>query len=177
MPEDPDLSFVLCILSGGLAVAAGAFGAMHLSSSLVAVIAFLALLRICWLDDNIANDLLVRDDLPQSYINAQNRQRIVETLLLGRPWGETELSPELIATRMRAEMQVWTAVLFSGGAALMALSVPFGLWTSVTFALGGFVWAFRTADRLSETLWLVECGRSLPREELLRRPGQGPGQL
>ncbi|MBP0484363.1 hypothetical protein [Sagittula salina] len=171
MPEDPDLSVVLCVLAGALAIAAGALGALNLDPAFTGLLGVLVVLRICWLDDNIANDLLDRDHLPQSYLNAQARQRMVEIMLLGKPWGEVDLSPGLVATRMRAEAQVWSAVIVSGCAALLADTAPFGVGVSLVLALGGFLLAFRMADRISATLWLVECGRALPRRDLLQRPG------
>lgn len=169
MPEDPDLSFVLCVVSGALAIAAGAFGAMNLTPSFAGVLGFLALIRICWLDDNIANDLLDRDVLPQSYRNAQRRQEHIESFLLGRPWGDKDLTPALVATRMRAEADVWLAVILSGTAALLAQTAPLGGGLSALLAFLGFGLAFRTADKVSATLWMVECGRPLPREALVRR--------
>ncbi|GAA4227790.1 hypothetical protein GGQ68_004055 [Sagittula marina] len=170
MPEDQDLSFVLCVLCGGLAIAAGALGVLHLAPAVSGALGFLILLRICWLDDNIANDLLVRDDLPQSYINAQRRQQIIEMALLGRPRGDAVTCPVQMATKMRAEAQVWSVVLLSGCAACFAHSMPLGAWLSSGLALAGFMQAFRMADRLSATLWLVECGLPLSREDLLARP-------
>ncbi|MGR3369391.1 MAG: hypothetical protein ACU0CC_11935 [Sagittula sp.] len=169
MPEDPELSFVLCIVAGALAVAAGAFGALSLAPSASALLAVFATLRICWLDDNIANDLLDRDQLPPSYINAQRRQRWLESLLLGRSKTEETPTPAQVATRMRAEVQVWSAIVVAGVAAMLARTTPFGMLVSFGLALWAFLWAFRFADRLSATLWLVETGRVLPREDLLRR--------
>ena len=169
MPEDLDLSIVLCIVAGALAVAAGAFGALHLAPSVASMVALIASLRICWLDDNIANDLLDRRDLPPSYQNARRRQEFLEQLLLGRPWGDAPLTPGIVATKMRAEAQVWSAMLVSGAAAILAQQAPFGPVISVFLAIWVFVLALRCADRLSLTLWRVETGRPLPREDLLGR--------
>ena len=70
---------------------------------------------------------------------------------------------------MRAEVQVWSAIVVAGVAAMLARTTPFGMLVSFGLALWAFLWAFRFADRLSATLWLVETGRVLPREDLLRR--------
>lgn len=170
MPEDPDLSRVLCILSGGLAMAAGAMGVLMLSPEFAALAIVGIVVRLVWLDDKIANDLMMRSCLPLRYLKAQRWRQVVERLLMGRAWKEPEMTPALLATRFRAEMMVWTIVLTAGAATEMARTLPLGMGWSVMTAFAGFVLAGRMADRLALTLWLVECGQSLPREALMRRP-------
>ncbi|MFW2589691.1 hypothetical protein [Sagittula sp. SSi028] len=170
------MNLVLCIIAGALAVGAGALGALLLDPAVVGGAALLILLRICWLDDNIANDLMQRDDLPVSYVNAQKRRLMFQRAVFGRMLGDLNLCPLSVATGMRAEMQLWTATLVAGAAATLAQTAPLGLWLSSTLALAGFAVAFRTADRLTATLWLVERGQTLQREDLLRRPQWPTGQ-
>lgn len=171
MSEEQEQSFVMCSVASAFVLAAGALGVVHLGLSLCGLLGALVLMRICWLDDNISNDLLDQTDLPQSYHNAYRRQRLIEHRLTGRPWREMRLTPAIVATRMRAEVELWSVVLFSAGAMMLGQMMPLGVILSLLLSLAGFAVAFRSAGRLADVLYLVERGQTLPRAELLRSPG------
>jgi hypothetical protein len=170
MPQDPDQSIVFCVVAGALAVAAGALGVLWLIPGVSGILALLILIRMCWLDDNILNDLLDRDELPDGYRMRLARRRQIAALLFGATIPLAPDTPAQVATRMRAEMQCWGIVLTAGAAALLARHLPFGPTISVLAAVWLFLAALRGADRLSLTLWHVETGRVLTRAALQKRP-------
>ena len=169
MPQDPDQSLVFCILSGALALAAGAMAVFYMAPWALALVGLILLLRICWLDDNIVRDLMAQDTLPPGYHATFQRRQYLALLLFGVALPEAPRTPAQLATRMRAEMQVWTIVLLAGLGTMLLHQQPFGPALSVCAALALWAQAFRGADRLALTLWYVETGRALTQAALTRR--------
>jgi hypothetical protein len=149
---------------GAVLVAGGAMASLWLPFGLVGGLALLALMRICWLEDNINSDLFGRDSLPPGYRNTAQFRRLVVYRWFGIRWDESmaEQSAHLMATAMRAEVQIWGATLLGLAATLVAQQGPFG--GLLNLGLGGvlFVMALRRADRLALSLWYCDAGRALP---------------
>ena len=104
------------VLTGAALVAVGSAFAFLAPPSVTAVALLLALLRVCWLEDNIKSDLLGREDLPPNHVNAARRRRAALRALTGRA-GARMRGAALVATAMRGQVQALSA------AALAALAV------------------------------------------------------
>jgi hypothetical protein len=157
-----------------LFIATGVVGASALLGAwappgLVGALALLALMRICWLEDNISNDLIGRDRLPKDYVNTAIRRGNILRLLFGREPAEDarDLPPHHMATAMRAEIQVWACMLFGLVSTAVALRGPFGPSGDLILAAALFVLALRRVDRLLVTLAHCAEGRALPQRLLL----------
>lgn len=157
------------MLTGAALVAAGAMAAIWLPLGLMGSLALIALLRICWIEDNITSDLFGRDDLPPGYRHTLQVRRLFWLRWFGHDPGASaaEASAHLMATALRAEAQV-SGVLLLGWAGLVVLRHgPFA--STLDLALGGaiFVLALLRAERLALTLACCEAGRALPDHLLL----------
>ena len=166
-------SDAMCILSGALIVAAGALATLQMAAGAAALLGLLILLRISWLEENIVHDLVDRESLPNSYVNtARWRQRLLFTMFGRLPQRDpATLSPAILATQMRAEVQAWWSAVLSGAAVSVAHHAPAGVLLSLLVAAGLFLAALRRADDLTLTLRHVEMGRPLDRAALIRRAG------
>ncbi|MHA7886390.1 hypothetical protein [Roseicyclus sp.] len=159
------------IILGAALVGAGALTPLWLPFGPVGGIALLALMRICWLEDNIVSDLFGRDRLPTGYRNTAALRRLFLMRWFGI-WSEesrAEQSAHLMATAMRAEVQIWGTLLLGLAATLTATAAPFGPWVNGGLGLGLFVLALLRADRLAVTLAHCDAGRALPDHLLLPR--------
>lgn len=156
---------------GAAVVAAGALAALWVPVGLVGALCLLALLRICWLEDNIVSDLFGRDRLPPGYRSTAEMRRLFFFRWFGiRPDDAGgEGSAHLLATAMRAEVQIWASVLLGVAAALVAQRGMFG--TPVNLGLGAtlFVVALTRADRLALSLAHCDSGQPLPDHMLVPR--------
>jgi hypothetical protein len=150
-------------------VATGALAGLWAAPGLMGVLALLLLMRICWLEDNITNDLIGRDALPGGYVNtAIWRGNLMRRFLGMQPRDDiTDHSPHQLATSMRAEIQVWACLLLGLAATLTVQFAPFGPW--LNGALGGLllVLALNRTNRLTRSLAHCAEGRALP-DRLLR---------
>ncbi|MDG4648393.1 hypothetical protein P6F26_08040 [Roseibacterium sp. SDUM158017] len=157
----------LCIAAG--IVAAAALAGAWAPANLMGVVAVFALMRICWLEDNITNDLVGRDRLPGDYVNTAIRRGNFLRRWFGMEPAEdaSALPPHQLATAMRAEIQVWGCALLGMCATLVAKADFFG--QPLDLALGAvlFLVALRRADRLVVSLAHCAEGRALPRRLLL----------
>lgn len=157
------------IIVGAALVGAGAMTPLWLPFGLVGGIALLGLVRICWLEDNIISDLFGRDSLPAGYRNTAALRRLVLFRWFGI-WSEqsaAEQSAHLMATAMRAEVQVWAVLLLGLASTLVVQTAPFGLVANAGLGLALFLVALARADRLAVTLAHCEAGRALPDHLLL----------
>jgi hypothetical protein len=156
------------LIATGVVAAAALLGAWG-PPGLVGVLALLALMRICWLEDNISNDLIGRDSLPNAYINTAIRRGNILRLLLGREPAETakDLPPHHMATAMRAEIQVWACMILGMSSTLVAQRGPFGPVGDLLLGAVLFVFALRRVDRLLFTLAHCAAGQALPQRLLL----------
>lgn len=156
---------------GAALVAAGALAALWVPLGLVGALALLALLRICWLEDNIVSDLFGRDRLPPGYRSTAELRRLFFFRWFGIcPDDEgPETSAHLLATAMRAEVQIWASLVLGMSAALVAQNGLFG--PAVNLALGAalLVVALTRADRLALSLMHCDNGKPLPDHMLVPR--------
>ena len=151
------------VMIGAGLVAAGALAALWVPPGLLGALAMLALLRICWLEDNIVSDLFGRDRPPPGYRTASDLRRVLMLRVLGIwPGSRDEVSAHLVATAMRAEAQVWGALLIAMAAGLVAQHGIFGAAMNLCLGAVLFVLALRRADRLALSLGHCEAGRALP---------------
>lgn len=156
------------IVTGAALVAAGALSALWVPQGVLGALALLALLRICWLEDNIVSDLFGRELPPPGYRNAADLRRVLVLRLLGvLPEAKTEVSAHLVATAMRTEAQVWGTLLIAMAAGLVAQHGVFGAAMNLCLGAVLFFLALRRADRLALSLGHCEAGRALPDHLLL----------
>ncbi|MBF9058801.1 hypothetical protein HKCCSP123_06355 [Rhodobacterales bacterium HKCCSP123] len=157
------------VILGAAMVGAGALAPLWLPFGLVGGIALLALIRICWLEDNIISDLFGRDSLPPGYRNTAELRRLFFFRWFGILVEESmaEQSAHQMATAMRAEVQIWAALLLGLASTLVVQTAPFGLLVNAGVGLGLFVVALARADRLAVSLAHCEAGRALPDHLLL----------
>lgn len=156
------------IVTGAALVAAGALAALWVPQGVLGALALLALLRICWLEDNIVSDLFGRERPPPGYRNAADLRRVLVLRLLGIwPKAEAEVSAHLVATAMRTEAQVWGTLLIAMAAGLVAQHGVFGAAMNLCLGAVLFGLALGRADRLALSLGHCEAGRALPDHLLL----------
>jgi len=152
------------VLMGATLVAAGALVALWAPVGLAGALALLALLRICWLEDNIVSDLFGRDRLPAGYRSTAELRRLFFFRWFGICPEETtaERSAHLMATAMRTEVQIWSTLLLGFLAALLAQHGMFGPALNLCLGAGVFILALTRADRLALSLAHCDEGRALP---------------
>lgn len=156
-------------LIGALMVGAGALAGLWLPLGLMGSLALLALLRICWIEDNITSDLYGRDALPSGYLQTLEMRRLFMLRWFGVNLGAVspDLSAHLLATALRAEAQLWAACLLGFVAMICAQHGPFAPSLDLTLAAALLYAALKRADRLAITLHHCDMGRPLPDEMLL----------
>jgi hypothetical protein len=157
-------------------VAAAAMAGIWAPVNLVVIIALFVVLRVCWLEDNITNDLIGRDRLPGGYVNtAVRRSNLVRQWLGREPVEDTsKMRPHHLATVMRAEIQVWACMLFGLSATSIAHAGPVGATGNLVVGGALLFLALRRVDRLMVSLAHCAEGRALPQRLLLpthRRAG------
>lgn len=169
--HDPCIPAALRVLVCAALVAAGAYGSLQASAAGLAGVLFVVLLRICWLEDNIKNDLIDCDRLPANYVNIARRRQRALWLLFGAAPGSDPAgwSPALVATGMRAQIQALAAALFGAVAVMAARDLPFHPAVNLAAASAVFLTALSRADALIATLALLDQDRPLPRHALLAR--------
>ncbi len=168
MRQTPSNDPAQVVLATGF-VAVGALAGIWAASGLIVGAALIALLRICWLEDNINNDLYGRDQPPQAYLNTaiQRGNFLRRWLGLHLDQDVTRQSAHQLATEMRAEIQVWGAILLGLTATLTAQFGPFGVGLNLILAGLIFVMGLRRVDRLLVSLAHCANGMALPRDLLL----------
>lgn len=157
------------IILGAALVAAGALAPLWVPFGLVGGMALLALMRICWLEDNITSDLFGRDSLPNGYRNTARFRRSLLFRWFGI-WpeeGAAERSAHLMATAMRSEVQIWAALLLGMASMIVTLYGPFGAVVNAGLGLALFLMALARADRLAVSLAYCEAQQALPDHLLL----------
>ena len=146
---------------GCLSVVAGSATALWLPPTIAAALGLLALLRVCWLEDNIRGDLDAADDVPQSYRETQRLQSRLRWLILGL-WDDEDAvrCPRLLASQMRLQVHAWYAALYGGVAACIALGA--GVSVAGVAALAALAAACRRVERFCAVDWLLCRGVALP---------------
>lgn len=94
---------VEALLAGAVLVLGGSAMALWLPLGLAAAIGMGILMRLCWLDDNIRNDLMGATRIPESYRQTQLLQASWRQLLLGRTPDPVEC-PRRLASLMRVQV-------------------------------------------------------------------------
>jgi hypothetical protein len=150
-------------------VATAALAGIWAPPNLLAILSLLVLMRVCWLEDNICNDLIGRDRLPGSYVNTSIRRGNFLRLWLGLDPGEdaARLPPHQLATSMRAEIQIWACMLFGIAATLVAQVTAFGPVVGLGAGAALLAMALSRVDRLTVSLAHCAAGRALPQRLLL----------
>ena len=152
------------VLIGAALVAAGALAAAWLPLGLMGSFALLAMLRMCWIEDNITSDLFGRDALPPSYRTTLQARRLFWLRWFGHDADTSvaEASAHLMATALRAEAQVWAVLLLGFAAMIVALHGPFGAVVNLVLGAVLIVLALRRVDCLCKTLAHCDAGCALP---------------
>jgi hypothetical protein len=165
-PDRPDRAHL--VIGCGI-VATAALAGIWAPPNLLAILSLLVLMRICWLEDNISNDLIGRDRLPGSYVNTSIRRGNFLRLWFGLTPREdaSRLPPHQLATAMRAEIQVWACMLFGIAATLVAQVTAFGPAVSLAAGAALLIMALARVDRLTVSLAHCAAGRALPQRLLL----------
>lgn len=156
------------VLTGAVIVLGGAYFSLNASTEIAALVLIFALLRICWLEDNIGSDLCHASRLPQSYVNAIRRRRRFLWNAFGilPDTSAEKVTPQLLATSLHAQAE---ALCAAGLAALSVLILrgtgefswmAFGLGTVV---LAGALWR---VNNYVEAISHVNAEVPLPRQRL-----------
>jgi hypothetical protein len=150
-------------------VAAAALAGAWAPANLIGILALFALIRICWLEDNISNDLVGKDRLPGDYVNtAIRRGNFLRRWFAMEPAEDaSQLPPHKLATAMRAEIQVWACALLGMSATMVAKAGVLGQPGSLVLGAVLFVMALRRIDRLLVSLAHCAAGEALPQNLLL----------
>lgn len=156
------------LLLGGIIVAAGTAAGLWLPLGAALLLLSIAVCRICWIEDNIHQDLLNADHLPAGYRACLDRRT---ALLFG---ASREESPEdqdcplRMASALR--LQAHALAAFSWGAAA-GVALPVG--APLTFGAGALALALalRHADYLAVGASLIAAGKPMPQRMIA---GRGP---
>jgi hypothetical protein len=148
------------VLLGAAVVMTGALTAVMLPPALVGVGLVLAVLRICWLDENIKADLLGAEELPPEY----KRTAADPTRLALEPIPE---DPALLATGMRGQIQAWAAACLGALAVLVLIHSGWPTTPAVLGAMGLIALGYWQADRLVVTIQHLDRGQALPARHLV----------
>lgn len=161
-------------------VATAALAGIWAPPNLIALLGLTALMRVCWLEDNICNDLVGRDRLPGGYVNtAIRRGNLLRRWFGMEPAEDTaRMAPERVATAMRAEIQVWACMIIAMTATLVAQAGLLGLTGNLLLGTALLMLALFRVDRLTVSLAHCAEGRALPRALLIpaRRRTAGDGE-
>ncbi|RDC71473.1 hypothetical protein DLJ49_14790 [Rhodovulum sp. 12E13] len=147
-------------LAGSLAVLAGSAAALWAPASVATLLALVALLRVCWIDENIRGDLEHAKRIPAGYVNTIRLRHRLSTRLFGATPSEITC-PRMLASQMRAQGHALFAFIFGLAAALIAAGAgetPLGL----VGAGAALILAFRRVDRLALTDAHLRRGEPLP---------------
>lgn len=148
-------------------IALGALSSLWVAKSVLGLVAIFGLVRICWLEDNILGDLFGRRIGPEP--SQIRRHFLMRWFGVWIDAASTDRSVQIVATAMRAEVHLWTSLLVSMGAAMVALQGPFSLPVDLSCGLILFLVALTRADRLAVSIAHCETGQALPDHLLLPR--------
>lgn len=153
------------LLAAGI-VFAGAVFALSVPLQVAAFVTLMATLRICWLEDNIASDLVDAQELPGGYVNAiRKRQRLLWALLRLSPGKPAETRcPLLVATSLRAQSETLSAAVLSVLAVLTLRDLDVYPVMAALIGLPILVAAFWRADQVIEAVTCLHAERPIPRE-------------
>jgi hypothetical protein len=158
-------SFCEHLLLGGTIVAAGSAAGLWLPIGAALLVLGLALCRICWLEDNIHQDLLPADVLPPGYRACHERRRGLVGLLFGDTLEGIDC-PKRLAFILRLQAHAWAAFAWALAAGTV---LPAG--APLTFAAGflALTLGLRHADYLAVGAAHLASGAPLPRHLIAGR--------
>lgn len=163
MPHSAARAFAPNLVLGSAVCLAGTAAGLWLPAGLALFLAGIAVCRICWLEDNIHEDLLRADRIPAGYRACRSRRR---TFLGGGDAAPED--PVALAGLLRIQSLAWAT--FAWGTATGALLAP-GLNGTALFAALTLALALRAADYFAIAQTLVAAGYPIPRRLLA---GDGP---
>lgn len=153
------------LVSGALIVALGSVIGLWLPANIALTVAGLAVLRLCWIEDNIHQDLLKAKKVPVGYRNTHVRRSAV---LNPGAADDAPECPRRLAAQLRIQAHAWSALSWSiAGGLLLAVSNGALLLIAGTVALA---FALRGADRMALCHAAVVSGRPID-DDLIAEPG------
>jgi hypothetical protein len=163
----PSRRFPTNLLLGCFVVAAGSAVGLWLPLSAALLVLALALCRVCWIEDNIHQDLLRAETVPAGYRECRRRRRG----LIGAAFGdlaEEVTCPRRLALELRLQSHAWAAFAWAIAAGAV---LPAGV--ALTFGAGALalLLALRHADYLALGAALLTSGAPLPPHLIA---GRGP---
>jgi hypothetical protein len=155
------------LIAGGVVTAAGSAAGLWLPLGAALLLLALVLCRICWIEDNIHQDLISADTLPTGY-RACRQQRAG---LLGLAFGdraEEVTCPRRLASELRLQAHAWSAFAWALAAGAV---LPAGV--ALTFGAGvlALVLALRHADYLAVGAAHLAAGQPMPPHLIAARGG------
>ena len=155
------------LVIGGLVAGAGTAAGIWLPIGAALLLLALALCRVCWIEDNIHQDLLPAEIMPPGYKACRERRSGLLGLAFGDA-GEAFTCPRRLASALRLQAHVWSAFIWAIAAGAM---LPVG--APLTFAAGALalLLALRHADYLAVGAAVLSAGAPLPQHMIA---GRGP---
>ncbi len=151
-------SFCEHLILGGVLVAAGSAVGLWLPLGASLLILGLAICRVCWIEDNIHQDLLPADSVPPGYRACRDRRRGLVGALLGDTGDDVEC-PRRLASALRIQAHAWAAFAWAvaGGTVL-----PAGAPLTFTAGAVALALALRQADYVAVGAAHLVSGAPLP---------------
>ena len=168
------------LAAGSLAVLAGSAAGLWAPGPLAAVAGLVALLRVCWIDENIRQDLDGAERMPAGYARTLRLRRNLAARVFGAA-PEPITCPRLLASHLRAQAHAIFAFLFGLLAAALAAGAGDGA-LGLAAAAGALGLGLGRVDRLARADAHLRRGEALPRPllddrgplvRLLVNPGTG----
>lgn len=165
----PDTGLAPHLIAGSACVAAGALAAVHLPPALAGVALALTLLRRCWIEANIHDDLIGAEDLPTGYRNALRRQERLAAF-----WNlpvETQAPdcPRRLASLLRLQALGLSAFLY--GALATGLPVLADAPAALLPGMAALWLGLRRADSYAHARAVLARGDTLPPDRIAHREG------
>jgi hypothetical protein len=156
------------LLLGGLIVGAGSAAGLWLPLGVALLLLSIALCRVCWIEENIHQDLLNAENLPAGYRACLERRSFFLSGSVPEDKSQEHDCPKRIASALRLQAHAWAA--FGWGLAAGA-ALPAG--APLTYGAGvlALTLALRHADYLAVGASLIASGKPLPRRLIA---GRGP---
>ncbi len=152
------------VIGAAITVAGSAVG-LWLPPALAIMVGIVALLRICWLEDNIHHDLLTSDRVPPGYKACRARRRAALPLFRPHTLDETTC-PVMLASQLRIQSHAWSSFLWSLAAAIILTGGSLFALIGGAIALGLGV---RSVDRFALAQSVVLTGNRLAPQQLVAR--------
>lgn len=155
------------LVVGSVFATAGTATGIWLPPGLMAILATVVLLRLCWLDDNIQHDLLPKKRVPGSYLESQRRRGLFRGPFAD---GQREVRcSKLLASQLRIQTHAWHVYFWAALAGAILTGLPFPLVLSALAGGLALVASLRGIDRFAEAQATVLAGRPLAARELASR--------